>query len=79
MSDRLPPAAAASTAEAAVLSSGDSPITNQSWGPKVKYQPMSLQGHSKNPSGNDRDRFGTVLTEVLAGLGHGQTAGADEG
>src|SRR3972149_3834364 len=41
MSDRLPPAAAASTAEAAVLSSGNSPITNQSWGPKVKYQPMS--------------------------------------
>ena len=30
MSDRLPPAAAANTAEAAVLSSGNSPITSQS-------------------------------------------------
>ena len=41
-SHRLPPAAAASIAEAAALLSGNSPITNQSWRPKVRYQPMSL-------------------------------------
>jgi hypothetical protein len=41
-SDKLPPAAAAKTAEAADLSSGNSPMTNQSWRPNVKYQPMSL-------------------------------------
>src|SRR5262249_25129257 len=42
ISDRLPPAAAANMAAAAALSSGNSPITNQSWGPNVRYQPMSL-------------------------------------
>jgi hypothetical protein len=41
-SDKLPPAAAASTAAAAALSSGNSPITSQSWRPKVKYHSMSL-------------------------------------
>src|SRR5215470_3134891 len=42
MSERLPPAAAASTAEAATFSSGNSPMTSQSWRPKVRYQPISL-------------------------------------
>jgi hypothetical protein len=41
-SERLPPAAAASIAEAAAFSSGNSPIANQSWRPKVKYQPISF-------------------------------------
>jgi hypothetical protein len=36
MSDRLPPAAAASIAEAAAFSLGNSPMANQSWRPKVK-------------------------------------------
>jgi hypothetical protein len=40
MSDKLPPAAAASIAEAAAFSSGNSPMANQSWWPKVKYHPM---------------------------------------
>src|SRR5262245_29526342 len=42
ISDKLPPAAAASIAEAAAFSSGNSAMTSQSWWPKVKYQPMSL-------------------------------------
>src|SRR5262245_5829149 len=42
ISDKLPPAAAASIAEAAAFSLGNSPMTSQSWWPKVKYHPMSL-------------------------------------
>jgi hypothetical protein len=42
MSDRLPPAAAASIAEAAAFSSGNSAMASQSGWPKVKYHPMSL-------------------------------------
>src|ERR1700738_446156 len=42
ISDKLPPAAAASIADAAAFSSGHSPMTSQSWCPKVKYHPMSL-------------------------------------
>src|SRR3984893_10225638 len=42
ISDKLPPAAAASIAEAAVFSSGNSPMASQSWWPKVKYHPMRL-------------------------------------
>ncbi len=36
MSNKLPPAAAASIAEAAALSSGNSPMASQSWWPKVR-------------------------------------------
>lgn len=36
------------------------------------------QGHSKNPTGNDRDRFGTILPEVLAGFGHRKPSGSDQ-
>src|SRR6185369_17184669 len=42
ISDRLPPAAAARTAEAAAFSSGNSAMTIQSWRPKVRYHPISL-------------------------------------
>ena len=40
--------------------------------------PAVRQGHSKKPSGDDGDRFGAILAEVFAGLGHGHAAGADE-
>src|SRR4029453_10706757 len=41
ISARLPPPAAASIAADAALLSGNSPMTNQSCGPKVRYHPMS--------------------------------------
>jgi hypothetical protein len=42
LQERRPELAAASTAEAAAFSLGNSPMANQSWWPKVKYHPMSL-------------------------------------
>ena len=57
MSDRLPPAAAASTAEAATFSSGNSPMTSQSCRPKVKYQPMSLPPTLLNRLATASSRF----------------------
>src|SRR4029077_10502565 len=41
-SDKLPPPAAASTAEAAAFWSGNSPMVSQSWRPNVKYHAVSL-------------------------------------
>jgi hypothetical protein len=41
--------------------------------------PGMVQGHSKNPSGDDCNGFGSILAEVLARLGHGQARGANEG
>ena len=37
-----------------------------------------LQGHSKNPAGDDGDGFGAVFAEVFARLAHGQPTGADQ-
>src|SRR6516165_9493274 len=42
-------AAAASIAEAAAFSSGNSPMAIQSWWPKVKYHPMSLPPPPRPP------------------------------
>src|SRR5262249_17291336 len=56
-SDRLPPPAAASTAEAAAFSSGNSPIASQSVRPKVRYQPMSLPPTLLNSLATASSRF----------------------
>jgi hypothetical protein len=39
---------------------------------------VCTQGHSKNPAGNDGDRFGTILAEVLASFGHRKASGSDQ-
>ncbi len=44
----------------------------------LNYAQPLVQGHSKKAAGDDGDRFGAILTEVLAGLGHGHTAGTNE-
>ena len=63
-SDRLPPPAAASTADAAALLSGNSPMTNQSWGPKV---PIWSARCCSSPNSRRRDFF-----NVLAATHGGQ-------
>ena len=37
-----------------------------------------IQGHSKNPAGDEGDGFGAVFAEVFARLGHREALGADE-
>jgi hypothetical protein len=37
-----------------------------------------MQGHSKNPAGDDCVDLITILAEVFAGFRHGHAAGADE-
>src|SRR6516162_3456263 len=65
MSDRLPPAAAARTAEAATFSSGNSPMTRKSWCPNVRYQPMSLPPTLLNKLATASSRFSGLASIPL--------------
>src|SRR5262249_31632762 len=65
ISERLPPAAAARTADAAPFSSGNSPITSQSWRPNVKYQPISLPPTLLNKLATASSRFSGLANMPL--------------
>jgi hypothetical protein len=61
MSDRLPPAAAASTAETRVRSSGASAMISQSYRPNVRYQPIRRPPAAASISAIASERFSLLL------------------